>query len=69
MNHIINTKILSTGFLGMETPFPNYLYALVSSEEFQYEKNINSSGTTMQSINNNILYNMLIQNCDESTLV
>jgi hypothetical protein len=23
----------------------------------------------MQSINNNILYNMLIQNCDESTLV
>ena len=67
---MLDNCIFSTGFCGIKAKRSlfYYLWAFISSEEFEKRKNIYSSGTTMQAINNDGLKNILIVIPDDDLL-
>lgn len=60
----INKYILSTGFVGVhciiDKILPAFLFQIISSEEFQKEKDANCQGGVQQAINNTTLNKMVI---------
>jgi len=54
---ILDTMILSTGFMGIKSDrfALNYLYCLFTSDEFINQKDLLSNGATMQGINNSVV--------------
>lgn len=65
MDDILSNYIFSTGFLGLETfdsLVTNYFYALITSDEFDDQKNRLSIGATMQGINNDSFKEILVPN-------
>jgi type I restriction enzyme S subunit len=65
MNDILNNYIFSTGFLGLKANndyLANYYYSLITSNEFEDNKNRLSIGATMQGINNDTFKEILVPN-------
>jgi Restriction endonuclease S subunits len=71
MDDILNNYIFSTGFLGIkayDSLVTNYLYALITSDEFEEQKNRLSIGATMQGINNDSFKEILVPNLSLSEM-
>ena len=63
MKDILKDYIFSTGFLGLEAQtrfIANYLYALITSDDFDVQKNALSIGATMQGINNDSFKEIMV---------
>ena len=63
MKDILKDYIFSTGFLGLEAQtrfIANYLYALITSNDFDVQKNALSIGATMQGINNDSFKEIMV---------
>lgn len=71
MTDILNDYIFSTGFLGLKTTnskIANYFYALITSIDFDEQKNRLSIGATMQGINNDSFKEILVPNLSKETM-
>ena len=71
MYDILNEYIFSTGFLGIKATssrIANYFYALITSTDFDEQKNRLSIGATMQGINNDSFKEILVPNLPIDTM-
>ena len=65
---LIDNNIFSTGFLGIKgsDKLPiSYLMAIITSKEFETQRDLNSVGTTMAGINNNTLLKINVPKLDK----
>lgn len=68
---LIDNNIFSTGFLGIKesNKLPiSYLMAIITSKEFEIQRDLNSVGTTMAGINNNTLLKIKVPKFDEKSM-
>ena len=68
---LIGNNIFSTGFLGIKksNKLPiSYLMAIITSKEFEIQRDLNSVGTTMAGINNNTLLKIKVPKFDEKSM-
>ncbi|WP_373437695.1 restriction endonuclease subunit S [Metamycoplasma equirhinis] len=69
---LINNYILSTGFLGVEasTKLPlSLLSAIIISNDFNEERDLNSVGTTMAGINNDTFLKILVPKLNDDEIL
>ncbi|MDD3129644.1 MAG: restriction endonuclease subunit S [Candidatus Izemoplasmatales bacterium] len=65
MEYILNNYIFSTGFMGLvcdNSYVSNYMYSLITSKQFDENKNALSIGATMQGINNDSFKEIQVPN-------
>lgn len=68
---IIKNYILSTGFQGIEASYKiplSLLTAFITSKDFNNQRDLNSVGTTMASINNNTFNKILVPYLNEQEI-
>lgn len=68
---LIDNNIFSTGFLGIKesNKLPiSYLMAIITSKEFEIQRDLNLVGTTMAGINNNTLLKIKVPKFDEKSM-
>lgn len=68
---LIDNNIFSTGFFGIKISdkLPiSYLMAIITSKEFETQRDLNSVGTTMAGINNNTLLKISVPKLDEMNI-
>ena len=69
---LINNYILSTGYLGVEasTKLPlSLLSAIIISDDFNEQRDLNSVGTTMAGVNNETFSKILVPKLSEDELL
>lgn len=69
---MINNYILSTGFLGVEasTKLPlSLLSAIIISNDFNEQRDLNSVGTTMAGINNDTFLKILVPKLNDDEIL
>lgn len=71
MRDILENYIFSTGFMGLiceNSYISNYMYSLVTSKQFDVNKNTLSIGATMQGINNDSFKEILVPNTNQELM-